>query len=397
MIRGNGRGIQGTLRPHAPQPARRALSRRRADPKRARGAPPDDALRRDEAPAGARGGQPRNNEEAWAREAPLPEPRPDQARPRQVGEQVRGAMGGHAHRPQASTGGQNDGEGFRDLHQDDARAALGGDHRQRDEAEVHLRRRHPLGLDDRLRLRGRSRGRRDPDLRGREPRGGSAAPARPELQRPVERRRAERGNVKGHLGHRARGRLVPPDGYARPAARGRQRRDLRRLADDPLRTEDPARDRRAPDHARLPALLGGGRMSVETKLVTGVDFVCVPTQDIARAMDFYENVLGLEPSKRWGEGDEPMGAEFEPGDVAIALLNNGKLGIEFEPSRVPIAYQVNDVEAARAELESRGVTFVADTMDSGVCHMAHFKDPDGNVLMLHNRYAPKDARPEGMS
>ena len=138
-------------------------------------------------------------------------------------------------------------------------------------------------------------------------------------------------------------------------------------------------------------------MSVETKLVTGVDFVCVPTQDIARAMDFYENVLGLEPSKRWGEGEQPMGAEFEPGDVTIALLNNGKLGIEFEPSRVPIAYQVNDVEAARAELESRGVTFVADTIDSGVCHMAHFKDPDGNVLMLHNRYAPKDARPEGMS
>jgi predicted enzyme related to lactoylglutathione lyase len=137
-------------------------------------------------------------------------------------------------------------------------------------------------------------------------------------------------------------------------------------------------------------------MSVDTKLVTGVDFVCVPTQDIAAAIDFYENVLGLEPSKRWQGGDEePMGAEFEPGDVTIALVNTGKLGIGFEPSRVPIAYQVNDVEAARAELESRGVTFIADTMDSGVCHMAHFKDPDGNVLMLHNRYAPKDARPGG--
>jgi predicted enzyme related to lactoylglutathione lyase len=137
-------------------------------------------------------------------------------------------------------------------------------------------------------------------------------------------------------------------------------------------------------------------MSVETKLVTGVDFVCVPTQDIAAAMDFYENVLGLEPSKKWQRGDEePMGAEFEPGDVTIALLNTGKLGIEFQASKVPVAYQVDDVEAARAELESRGVTFVADTMDSGVCHMAHFTDPDGNVLMLHNRYAPKGARPEG--
>jgi len=136
-------------------------------------------------------------------------------------------------------------------------------------------------------------------------------------------------------------------------------------------------------------------MSVDTKLVTGVDFVCVPTQDLGAAMDFYENVLGLEPSKRWGN-DDPMGAEFEPGDVTIALLNNAKLGIEFQANKVPIAFQVDDVEAARAELESRGVSFVADTIDSGVCHMAHFTDPDGNVLMLHNRYAPKDARPEGM-
>jgi catechol 2,3-dioxygenase-like lactoylglutathione lyase family enzyme len=123
-------------------------------------------------------------------------------------------------------------------------------------------------------------------------------------------------------------------------------------------------------------------MSVDTKVVTGVDFVCVPTQDITAAMEFYGDVLGLEPSKLWQRGDEePMGAEFEPGTVTIALLNTGKLGIEF---------QVDDVEAARAELESRGVTFVPDNIDSGVCHMAYFKDPDGNSLMLHHRYAPKD-------
>ena len=90
-----------------------------------------------------------------------------------------------------------------------------------------------------------------------------------------------------------------------------------------------------------------------------------------------------------------MGAEFEPGTVTIALLNAGKLGIEFQKNKAPIAFQVDDVEAARAELESRGVTFVADTLDSGVCHMANFSDPDGNALMLHNRYAPTGARPDG--
>jgi predicted enzyme related to lactoylglutathione lyase len=137
-------------------------------------------------------------------------------------------------------------------------------------------------------------------------------------------------------------------------------------------------------------------MSVDTTVVTGVDFVCVPTRDIAAAMDFYGDVLGLERSKLWQRGDEePMGAEFEPGTVTIALLNTGKLGIEFQANKAPIALQVDDVEAARAALESRGVTFVPDTVDSGVCHMAYFSDPDGNALMLHHRYAADGARPGG--
>ena len=69
------------------------------------------------------------------------------------------------------------------------------------------------------------------------------------------------------------------------------------------------------------------------------------------------------------------------------------LGIEFQPNSVPLALQVADVAAARAELESRGVAFPAETIDSGVCHMASFRDPDGNALMLHHRYAPR--RPSG--
>jgi hypothetical protein len=55
--------------------------------------------------------------------------------------------------------------------------------------------------------------------------------------------------------------------------------------------------------------------------------------------------------------------------------------------------QVDDVEAARTELEGQGIEFAADTIDSGVCHMAIFTDPDGNGLMLHHRYAPKGEHP----
>jgi predicted enzyme related to lactoylglutathione lyase len=129
-------------------------------------------------------------------------------------------------------------------------------------------------------------------------------------------------------------------------------------------------------------------MSTATKLVTGVDFVSVPTRDLARARDFYENVLGLEPSKLWGE--VPVGAEFETGTVTLALMDCAALGIEFQSTKVPIALQVADVPAARAELESRGVKFQGDIIDSGVCHQAIFEDTEGNSLDIHHRYAPND-------
>jgi catechol 2,3-dioxygenase-like lactoylglutathione lyase family enzyme len=122
-------------------------------------------------------------------------------------------------------------------------------------------------------------------------------------------------------------------------------------------------------------------------LVTGVDFIAVPTQDYEKADAFYGDVLGLERSKRWGQ--MPAG-EFETGSLTIAVMQSDAFGIEFSPHSHPIAFQVDDVAAARAALEEQGVQFVPDTIDSGVCHMAYFRDPDGNALMLHHRYAPKD-------
>jgi catechol 2,3-dioxygenase-like lactoylglutathione lyase family enzyme len=125
-------------------------------------------------------------------------------------------------------------------------------------------------------------------------------------------------------------------------------------------------------------------------LVTGVDFVSLPTRDLDRAADFYENTLGLVPGPRWQrDGQDALGMEFETGAVTIALIVTAAVGIEFSPHKVPIALHVDDVAGARAELESRGVTFLGDTIDSGVCHQALFTDPDGNLLDLHHRYAPR--------
>jgi predicted enzyme related to lactoylglutathione lyase len=131
-------------------------------------------------------------------------------------------------------------------------------------------------------------------------------------------------------------------------------------------------------------------MSTSTAMITGVDFVSVPTRDITAAIDFYGNVLGLERSSLWQRrGEEPIGAEFENGTVTIAVIASELVGVPFQPHKVPIALRVDDVEAARTELESRGVEFKGDTIDSGVCHQALFEDPDGNVLDLHHRYAPR--------
>jgi predicted enzyme related to lactoylglutathione lyase len=127
-----------------------------------------------------------------------------------------------------------------------------------------------------------------------------------------------------------------------------------------------------------------------TAIVTGVDFVSVPTTDLEAAMEFYGEVLGLPRSTVWQRpGHDPVGAEYETGTVTLALLACGRLGIEFRPNAVPIALRVDDVAAARSELESRGVAFSGDILDSGVCHQAFFSDPDGNALALHHRYAPR--------
>lgn len=123
--------------------------------------------------------------------------------------------------------------------------------------------------------------------------------------------------------------------------------------------------------------------------VTGVDFITVPTRDFDWAEEFYGMVLGLRCSARWGK---MPAAEFETGTLTIAVLQSDAFGLEFQRHTHPIALHVDDVHAARAELEARGVAFPAKTMDGGVCHMAHFEDPDGNALMLHHRYAPKAER-----
>ncbi len=119
-------------------------------------------------------------------------------------------------------------------------------------------------------------------------------------------------------------------------------------------------------------------------MIAGVDFVAVPSTDWKRSRDFYVDTLGLRP-------DAAGQAEFWIGETCFGIYQPTDYGMEFAPQTTAhIAMHVEDIENARAELEAKGVAFHGETFDTGVCHMAFFSDPDGNNLMLHHRYSPRD-------
>jgi predicted enzyme related to lactoylglutathione lyase len=127
-------------------------------------------------------------------------------------------------------------------------------------------------------------------------------------------------------------------------------------------------------------------MSSTSEFVRGVDFVGTPTRDLATAVSFYGETLGLPMSVYLEERNY---AEFETGNLTVSVYNAEKMGLEHRVNPNPVALHVDDVARVRGLLEERGVKFQGDILDTGVCHMAFFSDPDGNALMLHHRYAPR--------
>jgi catechol 2,3-dioxygenase-like lactoylglutathione lyase family enzyme len=119
-------------------------------------------------------------------------------------------------------------------------------------------------------------------------------------------------------------------------------------------------------------------------LITGTDFITVSTKDIDKATAFYGETLGLPIGKRWGN---LPAVEFETGNLTIAVMQSDAFGIEASTNNHPLEFRVDDFKAAKAELEGKGVTFLGDVIDSGVCCQGFFQDPDGNVLAIHQRYA----------
>ena len=118
-------------------------------------------------------------------------------------------------------------------------------------------------------------------------------------------------------------------------------------------------------------------------MINGLDFLGIPTQDPDVALAFYTDALGMRR-------DANARHEVWAGDTCLAIWAPEQMGREFvAQTGNPFPLAVDDVHAARAALEEKGVAFFGDTLDTGVCHMAFFADPDGNHLMLHHRYAPQ--------
>jgi predicted enzyme related to lactoylglutathione lyase len=127
-------------------------------------------------------------------------------------------------------------------------------------------------------------------------------------------------------------------------------------------------------------------VSNDEKLITGVDFVSIPTHDFETAVAFYGQTLGL---RRSAYRPDRHFAEFEAGNLTLNVMDPEAMGLQHHVSQNAIALHVEDMDAARARLQERGVTFRGDPFDTGVCHMTFFADPDDNALMLHHRYAPR--------
>ena len=119
-------------------------------------------------------------------------------------------------------------------------------------------------------------------------------------------------------------------------------------------------------------------------MISKLDFVGIPSEDAERARSFYVDTLGLR-------ADDHTRTEVWAGETCFAIWEPKRFGMAFAPQKnAHPALHVDDVAATRAELEAKGVAFAGDILDTGVCHMAFFSDPDGNDLMLHHRYAPHE-------
>ena len=119
--------------------------------------------------------------------------------------------------------------------------------------------------------------------------------------------------------------------------------------------------------------------------ITEIAFTCIPVRSLGVSRAFYEGVLGLKAGQAWVEGDQGF-VEYEIGAHTLAI----GCGAHMPPPSAEgtgVALEVADFAGAVAELKKANATFTMEPMEGSLCHLAIFKDPDGNLLTLHKRKA----------
>lgn len=115
-------------------------------------------------------------------------------------------------------------------------------------------------------------------------------------------------------------------------------------------------------------------------MIKEVAFVAIAVSDSERSRKFYQETLELKPS---GSHIEGAWVEYDLGATTIGVGCHPA----WQPSRdgTTIAFEVDDIDATIAKLKERGVSFDMEKMETPVCWMAQFRDPDGNKLVVHKR------------
>jgi predicted enzyme related to lactoylglutathione lyase len=115
-------------------------------------------------------------------------------------------------------------------------------------------------------------------------------------------------------------------------------------------------------------------------MIKEVAFVAIAVSDMERARKFYQETLELKPSSTGMEG---AWVEYDLGTATIGVGCHPA----WQPSRdgTTVAFEVDDIDATIAKLKERGVTFDMEKLETPVCWMAQFRDPDGNKLVVHKR------------
>lgn len=119
--------------------------------------------------------------------------------------------------------------------------------------------------------------------------------------------------------------------------------------------------------------------------ISEIAFASYPVLDIERARSFYEGVLGLKVTMNQDMGENGHWIEYDIGP--------GTLGIGRYPGWQPtgdgcvVALEVDDFDDAVKRIQAANTPIKMGPLETPICHMVMFSDPDGNTLMLHKRKA----------